>query len=272
MPPIPPMPSLDAQWVWPLAAMSAALGGLMIAWGNKYHRALVAMLAAGYGILVGPMVASTLGLPLLAGQIAVPMILAVAGIIAAQIVWALLTVKIALLVAAWALVCTLPGALGDTVPVVLTEGLRGWGEVVSGCLVSGLTEAWDSHGLVIVLTLFAAGAVPMVLWFFLPKLAVIAVTSALGAVAVVLGVLLGAAQIDAEWWGGILARPAVLVAAIGAMMTFGMICQYRQETGKRYEEEDDDDDEENDRDTGRPRAKKGGKKKKSGKKKAKRGD
>lgn len=272
MPPTPPMPVLDGQWVWILAVLSVALGGLMIAWGNKYYRALVVLPAAGYGVLVGPMVASALGLPPLAGRLAVPMILAVAGVIAAQIVWALLTAKIALLAAAWALVYNIPGALGDKEPVEVTKGLWGWGEVVSDCLAGGLTQAWDSHGLLIVLTLFAAGAVPLVIWFFLPKLAVITTTSALGAAAVLLGVLLGAGQIDARWWAGTLERPAVLLAAIGAMATFGTICQYRQEIVKRRDGEDDEEDEEeSDRRSARPRAKSAGKKK-GGKKKAGGGD
>jgi len=272
MPSIPPMPVLDAQWVWPLAAVCVAFGGLMVAWGNKYHRTVIALMGAGYGMLIGGAVVNTLhslGLPLppLAGQITIALILGLTGIVAAQIAWALFTVQISVTAAACLLVYNIPNAMPATAPSA--GGFVEWCHNLLPFLAGGLTQAWALQKLEVVLTLFSAGAIPLVVWLFLPRLAAITTTALLGAMGIILGALLGAGAINADWWDMILQRPPVLGAAVGGMMTFGMICQYRQDSTKPTDLAEDDD--EDDRGPARTRTK-GAENKKRGKKKAKRGD
>ncbi len=244
MPTAPPLPQLDATWAWPVAILTVGIGVLMLMWGSKYHRGALALVGAGIGALFGPVLAAKVGLSRLAGQIAAPMVLAIVAVVGAQVVWAILGTAVLLGAAAWGLACTFipPETAGEAAgAATLTDWCTGLWTFVSTRLI----EAWAAHALAIVLTLFVAGAVPLIIGLFKPKVATVAMTALLGAGGIVVGGLLAAAQIKADWWGAATKQYGVPVAMLVALTTFGAAWQYRYEMAelRRRDEDDDADDE-----------------------------
>jgi len=234
MPPPPPLPKLGPQWAWPMALVAAGVGALLIVWGEKYHRAALAMVGGGIGALLGPGLAVQVGISPLAGQIITPMVLAVVAVIFAHIVWAIVATALALGAAAWALACHFPGTQGRQAAELGT-----WGQTVWEYGTSGLGDAWKANGLLVVLVLFPAGAVPLFVGLLKPRLATVVMTAALGAAAMVFGVLLALAQVRASLWSEAMAQYGLPVACAGGLATFGMICQYRRILASRRRGEDE---------------------------------
>ena len=246
MPPLPPAPQLASQWAWSAAALSVALGALLTVWGDKYHRAALAVVGGGTGAVLGVTLAPYLGMTSMAGQIAIPMVLAVLAVIGAQFVWAVVVASLGLAGAGWILVChfaqpeTRQAAAGDV--TVLAD----WAQVTWQYARSGIVDAWRANGLVVILALFPAGAVPLIVGLFKPKLITVAMTVLLGAVGVVSGVILGLAQIRTSLWSESLAQWGALIAAVAALITLGVICQYRRILAekRRYDRVDEYDEDE----------------------------
>ena len=247
MPSALPPPQLDAQWGWLVALLLIGIGALLLAWGNKYHRGALALVGAAIGALFGPMLAPHVGMTPLAGRIAGSMVLAVAAAIGAQIVWAVLAAGLALAAAAWALACNFasgasPGEAAG--PANFPEWCLNVWTFVSG----ELARVWETQALVIILVLFVAAAVPLVIGLFKPKVATIVMTALLGAAGVVAGGLLASAQVNADWWAGALRQYSAPIAAFVALMTFGVIWQYRYELADTRRRDQDTDDQTDDDD------------------------
>lgn len=227
MPMAPPAPQIASQWAWPVAIVSAGLGVLLVVWGEKYHRAALAMVGGAVGLLLGGSLAPYLGLTPLAGQIAIPMVLAVLAVIGAHFVWAIVAAGLALGAAGWAVICHFASpetrrAAGGA------DELAEWARSAWGFGTSGIADAWQANALVVVLALFPATVVPLIVGLLKPRLATVAVTAMLGAGAMVFGVLLGLTQIRQSWWSDAMTQYGVAIAAIAAITTFGMIFQYRR--------------------------------------------
>ena len=241
MPTAPPLPQLDATWAWPAAGLTVGVGVLLLVWGSKYHRGALALVGAAAGVLFGPVLAARVALSPLAGRIAAPMVLAIVAVVGAQVVWAILGTAILLGAAAWTLACMFVSgpAAGEAAGATdLTDWCTGLWTFVS----ARLTEAWSAHALTIVLTLFVAGAVPLIVGLFKPKVATVVMTALLGAGGIVVGGLLGAAQINADWWGEAMKHYGIPVAVLIVLMTFGVAWQYRYELAELRRGDTDDDE------------------------------
>ena len=246
MPPLPPAPQLVAQWAWSVALVSVALGVLLTVWGDKYHRAALAIVGGGVGALLGVTLAPYLGMSSLAGQIAIPMVLAVLAVIGAQFVWAIVAACLGLAGAGWILACFFAQTETRAAAAADVTDLTAWARMTWQFARSGMTDAWRVNGLVVILAMFPAGAVPLIVGLFKPKLVTVAMTVLLGAVGAVFGAILGLAQINTSLWSQSLAQPGILVAAVGALITLGVICQYRRilAENRMYGRIDEDDDDE----------------------------
>ena len=241
MPAPPPAPDLGAQWAWPLALVAAALGVLLLIWGEKYHRAALALVGAGAGVLLGPEIASWVGMGPLAGQIAAPLVLAVLAVIGAHYVWAIVAAALALGGGGWALACHFAQTQPPQATTAPAAGLDSWARAAWAHAMSGMSDAWQGDALVVVLVLFPAGAVPLIVGLFKPRLATVAMTALLGAAGVVFGVLLASAQITASCWSAAMAQWTILALAVAALTTLGVICQYRRLLAGQREDDDEDD-------------------------------
>lgn len=228
MPSAMPLPQLGSQWAWPLAVVLVGVGVLLIVWGDKYHRAALAMVGGGIGALLGPGLGVQLGMSPLAGQIISPMVLAILAVIFAHIFWAAVAAGLALGAASWALACHFAGTQTRQGGELAT-----WGQSVWEYGTSGLADAWQANGLVVALALFPAGAVPLVVGLFKPRLATVAMTALLGAAAAVFGTLLALAQIKPSLWSEAMAQYGIPAACAGGLVTFGMICQCRRILAER---------------------------------------
>lgn len=235
----PPVPKLGAQWAWPLAVVSVGLGVLLLIWGDKYHRAALAMVGAGAGVLLASMMAPHLEAIRPAGQIAIPIVLAILAVLGAQYVWAVAAAGLALAGSGCVLVCYFAQGQTCQTTTAPAAGLANWAQATWTRAVSGMTEAWQSNGLVVALALFAAGAVPLIVGLLKPRLVTVAMTALVGATGAIFGVLLASAQITTSWWSAGMAHYSILAAAVGALTMLGMICQYRRilVAGRKHDED-----------------------------------
>ncbi len=254
-------PTVSLSLVYGLALSGLTLGVLLLLWGRLLSRPVMALVCAGIGVLLAPVLAGSVELDLLWVQIGSGVLLGVAGLLLGPVLWA---VAGGMLAAAGAAKTVLLWR-HPTPPEPVSEPLR---SVAGGDLhvwANGLGQSiWQSLALAAggaeALFFGATGAaliVALVLLVLRLRVAVALVTALLGAMCIVYGASALSLAVRPSLWEGMRHHVYVPAAICVGLWVFGLVYQLLHQPAARDDQEDDsgqDDSTEAPRDRGDKKA------------------
>jgi len=171
------LPDLSALGDGALLAVLAGLallGLVMLLWGRLLHRALLVLVAGGIGLVLGGIYGPRIELSPFLARLGGAVTCGLLGLVLARAIWAALAgLLVAGAVGGLMLVFHLGQSLATTQPAVAAA----YGQAV----VQQVPAAMQEHGLVLGATTIGSGLIALIAAFLLPRVAVIAMTSLLGA-------------------------------------------------------------------------------------------
>ncbi len=226
-PPFPPQ--LDALAVCAFSAGGVALGAAMLLWGRILSRPFLALVGVATAIAFAVPLSQQFPITPLVAAIVAAVVFAAVGAVTARILWALAAGAIFGAVAILAMLARMSAPAAAASQPASAPGLAplvAW--LADGWVycVAALGEAWKDHSATVLWTLCLGGGAPLTVALLLPRMGKIFMTSLLGAVCIVAGVLLAVAKIQvslwpATWWD--YALPAIAVAVL---LMFGIVYQF----------------------------------------------
>jgi hypothetical protein len=233
---IPPAPQLSDTWAYVGAASAVIVGSALVVWGRLIGRPLLTLGAGVLGFLAGGPAAGSLGLAPVVGQLVLTFAGLAGGFLLDRLVWALLA---GVLVAGPVLTAMFlrPGAPASTAasPAPATQGatspaadsLAAYAQSCWGWFGATLTALWDINSGTLLITTCAIGGFFVVLGLIRPRLIRIAMTSLVGALAVVSGLVVGVSQPLKWFWPQAWQHVYLPGAAVLALLILGVVLQYR---------------------------------------------
>jgi hypothetical protein len=227
----PPLsPQLNALTVCALSAGGVALGAAMLLWGRILSRPFLALVGVATAIAFAGSLSQQFSVtPLVAATVAAVAFAAV-GAVTARILWALAAGAVFGAAAILAMLAhmTAPAAATAAQPTS-APGHAPFVAWLADCwnyCGAALGEAWKDRSATVLWTLCLGGGGPLTVALLLPRLGKIFMTSLLGAVCVVGGVLLAVVKIQeslwpATWWGY-----ALPLTAVAVLLMFGIVYQF----------------------------------------------
>ncbi len=237
MPTTLPSDWLAAPGEWLVAAVAAPvlMGGVMLLWGRVLHRALLALIAAGAGLLLAGQFAPRVSLSPFVAQLAAAITLGVLALVLARLVWAVLAgAHVAAVTGAVVAVWYLDVQLATTQPAAQPDVIAG-GRALAEELVRAV---WAQHAMAMSTTIILAGLAGLIVAFVLPRATVICMTSLIGASLV----SVGAGLAVMVWQPGLLTAPSPSSGYVaggigGGLLLVGILFQsvgeVRARRGKR---------------------------------------
>jgi hypothetical protein len=212
-------------------------------WGRLLGRSILCAAGIFVGLWLGGPVAQHVSVDPAIVRIVTAFILGLLGLALAGPIWAFLTGGLFAVIAE---VIVLRWVLNDIPiedqPVFEAAGpsLGGWAFALSGFTIRCLTTLWMHKPIVTLAAVFPAGIAPFLLALARRRLATIFMTSLLGAMGLVFGLILTTSRIYPSLWGGFWAHWQIPAALGATLMVTGIAYQYsRALTGSEETDEEE---------------------------------
>jgi hypothetical protein len=262
--PAPPMPTLEQNWIYGISAAGIVVGVCMVFWGRLVHRAILALAGAGVAVLIAsPVIAHTQFDPL-AVRLVLVMVLAGLAAALARMIWGVFFSAVCLLGAVVALMTVYSSQVAATSRPAAEPDGTAW---LLACVVylrGFLQSLWPERSVVLLATLAPAGILPLLIAMLAPRFTVIVMSSLLGALLMMGGLILGATQMNANFWATSWANLYIPGIACGVLLLFGACFQGRGlyvEEKKKKEKEKEKEKQAKEAEAAKQKAAEGSKKK-----------
>jgi hypothetical protein len=246
------------------AAGALAVGILLLLWARPLGRALLALVGIGAGLALGPAAASSLGVDVLVGRIALAAVFGLIGVLAARAMWALLLGVLAgATTGAMMILHHLQFVPAEKLPELHAPQSWTWpylAEAAANYLWNHMALAHGQNPVMLVAGVLAAVIAGLAVGMLFPTMATIFVASLLGALLVVLSsqvlFLGGGGQPFPEAMG----QPAAALSVTAALMLAGLVVQgiSARKARKAEKKEKEDADRQKHEADGRRKEKDGG--------------
>lgn len=231
----PGLPGNYDTYVTLIGAGLAVLGLLLLLWGRRLGRILMALTGAGGGFLAGGPLAVLVGLPPLVGQIACASLLVVLGLVLAPRLWGLVFGGLFALAAGVVVALVSPqppaplasflqGQAANTQQADLVDYLNRLG----GHVKDALWVIWKAHARVLLPAIALVGILPAVLGVIKHRFATIFATCLIGVLLVAAGAYVIAAANVGDMQPYVLPMYNAIALGAGAvvLLALGMTGQY----------------------------------------------
>ena len=225
--PVPAMPVLEQPVAYALAAGAVLTGAILLLWGRRVHRVLLALAGAGAGWVLAEPAAKAVNvdnrLLVAAAMIAC---LAILCAVAARAIWAILAGASCGAAAGAAMVLRLLADQADAPKFqakspALSDWLTGLAEFAREAYQAVSAE----HSAVVLAVASGAALVPLVIGLIWPRPVNIFMTALLGAVAMTKGLFVIAVKLAPSLWNGKWSDCRVPLGIAGVLMLLGLVCQ-----------------------------------------------
>lgn len=227
--PLPPDPGLSWPVLPAIAAASIVVGAVLLLWGRRVDRCLLAVVGAGAAVALAGPLARWAGIPLPAVRISSAVTLAILCFILTRLAWALLAAGTSALVAVW-LICghVLAGSTegGPTFAADVADG-QGYYLALGHFTLACIEFAWDRAPVLLAIAGGLAAAAPLLICLVRPRLGRIFMTSLIGACGVVAGTAAVVALSDPTWAPAVRRSWLAMSVVAGALTVLGLLYQYR---------------------------------------------
>lgn len=185
MPTTTPSDAGVANWL-PLVALAAMalLGLAMLLFGRVIHRAVLALIGVGVGLVVGGELARQFNFHPLLGGAALALTLGILGIVLARLFWAVVAAAFAVCLVAGATVGDQMRAEVEANPALkaaVEQGPLQASKEARQAVQAAVNHAVQKRSTVATVSAAVAALVGLVIGFFLPRAAVVVLTSLIGA-------------------------------------------------------------------------------------------
>lgn len=227
--PCPPLPNLAQSDAFMVAAAAIIVGAALLVWGRILGRPLIALLAGSAGFLYGGQVADLLSIPPVVGQFA----LAIGGLIvvylADRVVWGALAIAVAAIPAAIVMLGLYPPADAKALPATApaADSLTNYATGLALTLKADILDLWQTQRPTILIAFTAIALFFMLIALIRPRLIRIVMTSLIGAVAIVAGLLTAVTAILPSMWNQAWQLCYVPAGLCAALFILGIVVQYR---------------------------------------------
>jgi len=226
--PAPVPPELPAAAAWGGVAGGVVVAVVLVLWGRIFGRLVLALVAAGVGLLIAPWLAGAISLELWIVQIAAGAAAGLIGLIAARFVWPLVIGAIFAATAAVVLVWHYLAQAGEkpkSFPAFDTFGAY-W-TALWEYAKAHVADVWSGHAEVLLAVTALAAIVPIVVGLIRPRLATIFTTSLLGGTLLVAAIATGGMLIWPTYWTDHWSQYFVALGIVGGCLLVGLVFQYR---------------------------------------------
>ncbi len=223
--PLPPAPQLGAAIAYSVAAGSVLAGLAITFFGCRLHYLLAALVGAGVGFVLAPVVQRYINMDPIYVQMGVVFIAAVVLALAAwaRVTWPVVAGAVGAAIAATALLLH----QAPMIPEEASQSLAAWWQNVAPTVLNMETvkTMWKQDQGLVLLVMFPATVLPLLLGVFFNRAVMVLATALIGATVTVAGLIVGLAQIKTKLWPQSWMDMAVLGIAVVVMAMIGAICQ-----------------------------------------------
>lgn len=221
--PLPPAPQLGAAVAYGLAGGAVLVGLVITFFGCRLHYLLAAVVGAGAGFALTPVVQRLLDINPTYVQIAVVLITAAVLAIASRVTWAAAAGALGVAVAVTILLMN----QAAKIPEEASQSLTAWWQYVAPAVfdLEVFERMWHQQQGLVLLAVFPAGVLPLLLGAFFNRAIITLMTALIGAAAIVAGLVVGLAQLNGMLWPQNWKDVAILALAAVAIMLIGAVCQ-----------------------------------------------
>jgi len=228
--PSPPAPAFGVMWTAGAVAGGILLGLLLAFWGRTIGRVLLGLAAAGVGVGTGPMLAAAFGWPVLATRLAAAITFGLLALVLARLIWAAVAAALIGGAADAAVIVrhlrSLPAEKWPVFGAPSDANLLEWGNALATFARDSFLLAWGQQPEWLIIAAVAVAIGPVILALVRPRLAVIVLSSLLGAVLVVASAAVAVATFRPSVWEAQLRQWYLLPALAGGVMLIGITFQY----------------------------------------------
>lgn len=217
---------IPSQWLYVCFAVTVVLGAALLLYGRMIGRPYMMLLGVGVGLALARPLAVRAGFNILGVQIALPIVLAVAGLLLGPIAWA---VVMGLMFAAAGTSLTIWRHWPEVFEKFYAAGIAFVGEGETGQLrefKQAFASIWRGHSQEIMIVAAVSMAALIIIGLLKPVITTIFMSSFAGAFQVLVGVSLILVAADSTMSQKIDQRWQVLVILMLAMMLFGIVFQF----------------------------------------------
>ena len=227
--PLPPDLGLSGPVLPAIAAASIVVGAVLLLWGRRVDRCLLAMIGAGAAVVLAGPLARWAGIPLLALQISAAVTLAILCFILTRLAWVLLAAGTSAMVAAWLICGHVLTRFPEGGPTFATGAADGQGYYLAlGHFALACIEfAWGRAPVLLAVAGGLAVGAPLLICLARPRLARIFMTSLIGACGVVAGAGAVVALSHPTWAPAVRRSWLALSIIAGVLTVLGLLYQYR---------------------------------------------
>ena len=217
---------IPSQWLFVIFAAVVALGAAMLLYGRVLARPFMVLIGAGVGLAVAGPVASRLGFNLLAIQIALPIILAAAGMLLGPVAWAVVMgVVFAGAGASLTIWRYWPEVFDRFYSAVVAFVGKGDIDLLRE-FKQALGSIWRGHSQEIMIVVAVSMAALIMIGLLKPVITTIFMNSLVGAFGVLAGVLLILVSADSTMSQKVDQHWQVMLALMLTLMMFGIVYQF----------------------------------------------
>ncbi len=232
-----------ASWLPLLALVAAAMLGLaMLLLGRVVHRAVLGLVGAAAGLVLGGGLAKQLNFHPLLGGAVLAIALGILGVVLARVFWAVVAAALAASLVAGATYGEQMRTELEKHPALAASADRGAVQAVrdAGQAVQAAGEsAWQKRSTTALASAAAAALAAMAVGWFLPRATVVVLTSLIGAALTCAAV--GAAVVF-HFGLSLQQHPVAVAVCFGVLLLLGLVAQVFGEVRSRGKGEEPDEE------------------------------